>query len=92
MPFGIGGTARRPFPTDSLERLRMIVGAIQESPVLLPRLPCQNRGTGQNKHVIARPQAVAIRFPSVPQGDGRYFAPLRIRIATSGFALLAMTW
>ena len=29
---GLGGTARRPFPTDSIERFRMIVGAIQESP------------------------------------------------------------
>ena len=33
MPFGIGGTARRPFPTDSIEHLRMIVGAILESPL-----------------------------------------------------------
>ena len=32
MPVGIGGTARRPFPTDSIEHLRMIVGAIHESP------------------------------------------------------------
>ena len=43
--------------------------------------------------VIARGVSpVAIRSLSVPYGDGRGFAPLRIRIATSGFALLAMTW
>ena len=35
---------------------------------------------------------VAIRFLPVPLwGDGRCFAPLGMRIATSGFALLAMT-
>ena len=27
-----------------------------------------------------------------PEGDGRCFAPQGVRIATSGFALLAMTW
>ena len=34
---------------------------------------------------------VAIRSPSGPRGTGRCFAPQGMRIATSGFALLAMT-
>ena len=35
---------------------------------------------------------VAIRSLSVPLWDGRWFAAQGTRIATSGFALLAMTW
>ena len=35
---------------------------------------------------------MAIRSPPDPSGGGQCFALLRMRIATSGFALLAMTW
>ena len=36
---------------------------------------------------------MAIRsLPVPPLGDGRCFAPQGTRIATSGFALLAMSW
>ena len=51
--------------------------AIRESPL-------QGCRKFQVSSVIAKPvRAVAIRFLSVPNGDGRCFAPLRMRIATS---------
>ena len=60
---------------------------------------CEEEGPGSIFRVIARAKPVvtegnacgAIRSPSGPFGTGRYKASQGMRIATSGFALLAMT-